>query len=683
MKKITCALLLTLIFSVNAPAAEEKAAVKPLDVTVYATGIVSQVGGNEAKFNEYRDRQEGLSVGFDARYRQEGYHLDAEAADIGYDTQRYEVDGGKWGSYRIDAHFNELPHHLTNDAQSIYNGIGSNRLTYPTHPPTTNVNTWNTFDYSTTRKSYGAGFKLDLLKPFFFSAKANQEQSRGVFPVGVAGFSPGNIAIEVPMPVDRTTNNFQMEAGYAGKPVFVSLSYFYSQFMDGNNNLYFRNPTNAVMAAQTDVYTIAPDNNSSKLDLKGAIRLPYQSSFNFNLSSSTSRSAANLSTSYLTNLGVQPIALTSSVFNGKVQNDNAAFVLKSSPLNFLDAQISFSSYNRKNKSDRITTTDPSLVPAVFTNTLFDDRKNRYGTELGFKLPMHFYLSGSLAYVDTHRSRIDSTRTRDNLYATELRWNGLDTLTARLGYERLDRTGDIDRAVDAANPDTWVRRFDAASQKKDTWKAGVDLTPLADLNISAGVKMSRASYTEAILGMDEQSDNELNLYVDYLLLKRVKLFGNYDYQRALLSQTQRQTSIPSNWTVTQVNYNYAYGAGTEVYIVPKQWTLNLAYSRIKSDGSADFSYLSGLPAGRTQDNVDIGNWDSYTLTSYVAKLTYQPMRELSVTVGYAHEKFDYSDAQYDEYLYTPLSGGTPNYLTGAYRDSSYRADIGFIQMSYRF
>ena len=689
MKKMAWSLMFTLIFSLNALAAEEKTAEKFLDVTLQATGKVSQVGGNEAKFNEYRDRQDGLYTGFDARYHQEGEHFDIEASDISYDTQRYDIDGGKRGAYKFDAYFNELPHNFTNDAKSFYNDIGSNRLTYPTQPPAATTNSWNSFDYSTNRKSYGAGVQLDLLKPFFFNAKANQEQSKGVYPLGAAGGSPGDIAIEIPAPVDRTTNNFMVEAGYVKNPYFLSLSYMYSQFTDGNNNLYFRNPTNATTAgltnAATDVSTIAPDNNSFKLDLKGAVRLPYRSSFNFDLASSTSRSAADLFTSYMTGLGVQPIAMTSNVFNGKIQNENYSFVLKSSPLNFLDAKVFYSYYDRKNKSDKITTTDPnpSVTPMVFTNTLFDYRKNKYGTEVGFKLPMSFYLNSSYTYVDTHRSREDSTRTQDNLYATELRWNGLDMLTARLGYERLDRSGDIDVAVDAADPDTWVRRFDAASQTKDTWKATVDLSPLENLNVSAGVKLSKTSYTEALLGMDEQSDNEFNFYVDYLILKRVKLFGNYDYQRALLSQIQRQTSIASNWTVSQVNYNYAYGAGTEIYIVPKKWTLNLAYSHIKSDGGADFTYLSGLPTGRTQDNVDMGNWDCYTLEYYVAKLTYQPTRDLSVTIGYAHEKLDYSDAQYDGYLYTPLTAGSPNYLSGAYSDPSYRADIGFIQVSYHF
>jgi hypothetical protein len=33
--------------------------------------------------------------------------------------------------------------------RTFYSGAGTNDLTYPTHPPSNNTSTWNTFDYST------------------------------------------------------------------------------------------------------------------------------------------------------------------------------------------------------------------------------------------------------------------------------------------------------------------------------------------------------------------------------------------------------------------------------------------------------------------------------------------------------------------------------------------------------
>jgi len=703
-----CSLLFSiLLLSPGAYAADEKTPDQMTDVSISATGQLVQYGGNKAKFNEYRDVQGGFYTGFEVRHFRDGDYVNAEASDIGYHTQRYELEAGKWGNYRVNANYSEIPHHFTFDAKTPYAGAGSGALFYPVHPPGTDANVWNTFDYSTLRQSYGAGLKLDMLKPFFVSAQVNQERKNGIYPIGTAGTSPGGIALELPMPVDWTTNNIMMEAGYARNPYFFSLSYLYSQFTNANNSLAFRNPSTANTAATTDYFTSAPDSNSYKLDLKGAIKLPARSSINFELANSSAYSSAALFPFYVTNaagppVGLQQIALNNTTFNGNVETQHYTVIFKTNPLKYLDGKMFYNYYDRRNKSDRILTTDAAAgMPFPYTNNLFDYRKDKYGADLGFKLPLSFYLSGNYTHVDTHRTREDIPRTQDDTYAVELRWSGVEFMVARLGYERLNRSGDFVPPEDLTSVDLWVRRFDAASQQKDTWKVVLDFFPLENLNISIGAKTVDVRYTDAVLGLISQEEQELNFYFDYLIAKRVRLFGNYDYGRVKQEQFQRQipfgfpatnspysatvasgAQLATNWTVQQINQNDAYGIGADVYIVPKKWTLTMSYSNVKSDGYADFTYLAGslpLPGGRNQDNIDLGHWDDYTLKSFVAKLTYQASPKLSIALGYLYEHYDYGDALIDGYLYT--DAGT--ILSGAYSNPSYRADVYFMTVSYKF
>ncbi len=43
---------------------------------------------------------DGIYVGLETRYEKERYFIDLKAEDMGYKTQRYDLSGRKWGSFR-------------------------------------------------------------------------------------------------------------------------------------------------------------------------------------------------------------------------------------------------------------------------------------------------------------------------------------------------------------------------------------------------------------------------------------------------------------------------------------------------------------------------------------------------------------------------------------------------------
>jgi MtrB/PioB family decaheme-associated outer membrane protein len=700
------------LFSVLNAAAEERKIAG--EVSLRAEHL--KIEGEKAKFNEYRDIQDGFTGDVEFQYEREKYYLDFSAAEAGRKDQSYELSGGKWGSFKYDFRFDQLPHNFTDDARSFYSGIGGANLTYPTHPPSTDFNTWNTFDYSVERKNYAGGFKFDLFKPFHFNVSAARETRNGLYPIGVAGTTPGGIAIELPSPVDYTTDSFKVDAGYNKNPLSLSLSLVYGTFDNGNSNLNFRNPATDNTAATTDSYTLPPDNEYYNLNFQGAMKLPWNSKFNVDLSNSRVKSDAQLSNSYVadvtgatSNIGVQGrtgITLSDSTFDGKVDKHSYNFLLTSNPLYFLDSKLFYKYYKYDNKSDEITTTDSTASPTTFANQLFGYRKQKAGAELGFRLPASFYLSGAYNWVETMRDREDIPKNNDNVYSADLRWSGVDFMLAKVGYERLNRKAEFEApqglaATDAKNIETYVRRYDAAAKDRDTYKAVLEFFPIADLNFSFGYRHKYTNYKDTILGLQDDKREEFTVDADYMIAKRVKLYGYFDFEYAKVDQKQRTftsgtTSDPSlsptstnfNWTVTETDRNYAYSLGSDVYAIPKKLTLKFQYTFIKSRGFADYTYLLGLnalPGTRSQDNIDNETLDNYTLQYFLAKATYNPIKPLSLSLGWAYEKFIYDDAQFSGYQYVPLSstGGTLGFLTGAYANQSYRANIYFATASYLF
>ncbi len=675
------------------------------------TGRITDINGNKAKFNEYRDIKSGVYPDIRLGYDTGNYFIDGSGHNIGFDNQNYHFDAGAWGKGKLFLDYNDIPHNITYGAKSFYSGTGTNNLT---GAPNTNTGTWKTFDYSLRRKQYGGGLRLDTVKPFYLSAATAREERNGIKPAGASITTPGGPAIEIPEPINYRTNNLNVELGYATKPLFASVQYFYSDFDNENHFLSFEHPT----ALSTDNLTLPPDNQYYKIGFKGGIRLPMNTRFNVNLSTARAKSNANLLTSYIFEGTADTLtSLSSSVFNGKTDTDNYAFALTAHPLPFIDGKLIYNYYQRKNKSDEIETTDPlsstTLNPVTFatvagvpfTNDLFGYKRNTYGVEAGVRLPMRLTILPSYRYVDTHfDNRLDVEKTRDNIYAVDVRWSGPGFMTARAGYERLSRR--IDHLVPSVddNPveniyEQYLRRFDIAPKDRDTFKIGADIYPLDALSVGIGYKYKKTDYKDASFGLQDDRRNEIDIDADYTFGKLLKLSAYYDYERIKLHQFQRNNPFNGttllaptdtsnatnfNWVVTQKDESYNFGAGADIYVVPSVVTLRIRYDYMDSEGHADFSYLTAaaLTGGRTNDNIDLDNLDDYQKSSLTAKVIYNVTKALSVSAGYAYERYRYSDAQLNNYQYTYASGGA-NYLTGAYSAPSYNANIIFATVAYKF
>ncbi|MBF0505704.1 MAG: MtrB/PioB family outer membrane beta-barrel protein [Nitrospirae bacterium] len=682
------------------------------------TGWVSSVTGNKAKFSEYRDMTSG--GGFYSNIRL-GYDSDTNwmkfrTSDMGYDTQNYQLDGGSYGNVKFNMFYNEIIHNITFDAKTPYSSAGGNVLTYTGAAPSHNPATWNSFDYSIKRKQTGGDIKFDMLKPFYIDFSATNERRTGILPVAAnTGMTSPGAFIELPAPIAYTTNNFMGEIGYAAKPVIASLSVLYSNFTNDNHVLNYE----SILSTKTDTTTLPPDNDYYRIGFKGSLQLPLNTRFNVNLANAHSESTFDLLRSYLLN-GTTPVSLTtspnslsSSTFHGKKDIQNYNFVLTSNPVSFLDGKIFYKYYNTTNKSDQITAIDTnnsttaSAPGFLFTNPLFDYKKNTYGGDLGFRLPARFYLDIGYSYVSTDRSREDIPVTNDNIYKAELRWNGLDYLTPKIGYERLQRNAAGPTAADLTDNfgiDTWLHRFDASRQTRDTYKAAVDFYPLDKLDMGVAYKYKKSDYPGDILGLQNSRTDELDIYGEYGIGNIAKVNGYFDIQNTKTNSSFRrfdttntdvnpsdpQSASLYNWNMAMKDDTYEFGAGVDVYLVPKKLTLRLQYDYVNSDGNDDLSIfnsaaLAALNPTANNSNIDIPSFDDYKKSSFTSKLSYAVTKSIAIAAGFSYEQYRYSDASLNNYkdFFTNSAGTTAYYLSGAYANPSYTARIFFLSAAYKF
>jgi MtrB/PioB family decaheme-associated outer membrane protein len=647
---------------------------KPLEGEVSLKGILVGLDakeGGRAKFTEYRDLKE--DGGFYGRAKlnldKDKYFLNFDAGDFGYDTQYYRIDGGMWGQFKVDLFYNEIPHNITFDARTPFLGAGRDTLV---GAPNTNFATWNTFDYSTLRRRYGGGLKGNIIRPFFFDISFQREEREGIKPIGASETSPGGRAFELPEPIQFVTNNLKVEAGYAKKPLFLSLNYFYSDFNNSNTSLNL--PPNF---DTPNAFSLPPDNHYHKGGFKGAVILPFNSKFSTNLGFSKGESETSI------------VSLMSSAYKGKVENQNYDVALTSNPVRFLDAKIYYKYYKRHNESD-----DPTGV----VNTFFNYNVSTFGTDLGLRLPQNFYLSGGYKYVKTKRDLKGETDpilvlplNTDNIYFVDLKWSGLDFLDVRIGYENLDRDADYRTIESEFDPS---KKISYAAQNRNTYKAILDIFPLENVNLGFEYRHSNIDYSDTTFGLKRDRRNEFETSADYIIRKIVKIYGYADFGWIEFDRLQQRTEgVVGTWGAKQKDKTYGYGIGAEIYAIPGKLTFVFQHDYIKSNGSVDFTLdpvfftaaggagLSGI--GANNSNVDISRWDDYTLYCFKIKAIYNFTKSLAASIGYAYERFRYSDAQLDNYNFAPTGGTNAAFLTGAYKDQSYKANLIFGGLSYKF
>lgn len=646
-----------LLCSLNAFAGE-----KTFEGELSVKGTLADVKGNDAKFNEYRDVKDSVTGDLRLKYRDGLYYLDFDAAEIAAVNQEYMMTGGLRGKFGYGLFYDETPHNIAAGALSSYSGIGGSVLT-----GLPGGSTPFSFDYETRRKKFGGEVRLDLIKPFFLNISAQTEKKEGIKP-GSGGGSVFGSFVELPEPVDTRTNTIHAEAGYSSKPYFASISYYLSNFENHIHGLEFTDPS----TSSADSLTLPPDNRYYKIAFKGSVLLPLKSRLSLNAGESKTKSESPAN-SIVENLGY-----SSAAFNGKSVTRNYDIILTANPFNFLDGKIFTKYYDRKNESEGV-------------DEDFGFRKNSYGIQLGFRLPANVRLTTAYTRSKTnYTDRDDAVDKVDHTYSADMSWSGSDIAAFRIGYEKL-RRGHNDNlfsdpeSIDVIVPE--IRRFDVAPLDRNTFKASVDLFPLEGVSITLGYKYRKSDYTDTRFGLKNDRSNAFFADASYALKKSARFYGYFDYEMVKFYQTGHGISPDSinsetDWNIRREQKNYDYGLGTDIYVIPNRLTLKLGYDNMKSGGTANWTYVD-IP---TPEGLNIGNWGDYRKQAFSARAIYDVMKSLSVSAGYAYEKYKNNDPQYSgypDYPYIFDSGFGTAYLAGLYKDINYKANVIFVSLTYRF
>ena len=199
---------------------------------------VRQQGGNLAKYYEYSDIAPGaFGGGHVATGSKDGlYQVDLWANNIGYLDQSILLNASKAGEQYLSVGWDQSPHLYSTTAQTPYLGVGGTALTLPpgalSATNTTAIGVvpfLHQTDIGIKRDTASGSYRWTPTEAWDFDANYSHMDRTGTQAAGVVGLIPNNTTpgagaatrtsssnIEVPAPVDDTTQNFGANGEYAG-----------------------------------------------------------------------------------------------------------------------------------------------------------------------------------------------------------------------------------------------------------------------------------------------------------------------------------------------------------------------------------------------------------------------------------------------------------------------------------
>ena len=736
MQRKLLSVLIAGLFVAAPAAAQDLGSQWVLQGSVTLGGIfVDDDARDGSKLEQYRDLGDGAlsSILLRGRNPGSGYWIDFYGENFGRDDMYVNLRGGQYDAFKYRLYTDWLTQNRLFNGRTPYNGAGSGdlRATFPN----VNANTWNTVNIGFDRRDTGGYFEWQRNSPWYFRVDGNHVERDGT-KIGSAanGTSPGNGFVDLIIPVDYQTTTASAEFGYSTPRYHFAVNYTMSTLDSGFKTVTWTNP---YFGNGIDTTHLAPDNDYQRIAVNGTIRqLPWNSTLAARFTWDELKSDTPLATSAL-NTTTGGFGLTNpnvSEFNGKVNNTTFSLNWSAVPMNNLDTRVYYNYQKRDNESTQVEfrpvsglacgTVAGTTLPGPCDNELYSYEKWNVGFDAFWRFAKGQRIGGGVDYIDLEHNRIDYDEVKDTKLFLEYRNTMIDTLAFRLKYTYLDRDSNFILGHEGVNAndtlflERFIGRYDIQAVKRNEVKLDFDWSPhpLFDFSAQAIWKDndykrggSAISYNgepvDEFLGRTKDERKELYLSASFGDPSKVRATAFYDVEWITYDSFHRNIgagSCPVTNTSGQITANNCFDPNTPPNATAYNWSaknkdknwlagigvdwpamanllVKASYLYVKTDGKADIV---------TQNNfgnpLPITAYDDTKTHSFNLRAIWDINRNWQMTAGYAYEKYEYSDDQYNGYQFTvPAASNQTSYLNGFNAFTNYKANIVYLLGTYRF
>lgn len=698
--------------------------------------------GDAARFERYRDLQDGAFSRILFRKHTTSYIFDGRAENIGYRDQRYRADY-RGGALQFTGTFDSIPLNygyntstpwvenspavLTLDvaarqlvqAKSV---VGVPQTVNDLRTPSIYRDIAHPFDLTQLRQGGGFSLMYDATSHLGFDLAYGLTSKSGHQPVG-ASFA-FNVANEVPLALDNKTHDASAGLEWTHEHGMFRVGWNGSWF--GNNikelvwdNAYRATDTNPIDASgysngngsSRGRMAVAPGNSLSSFNALAVYRLPMHSTLNGSMA--FTRMSQD---DPLIPWTINPVINTPSVFatfpnlaalprataEGKVDGVNGILNFNTRPNRHVGLTARYRYNDHANKTSEFDGREYVRVDAVPEETggfteQFSIKENLADVAATFSVVPHTAIRIGYGYDSFDRTGRSFSNMADHAFRATVDTVGNQWVTLRGLYEHVKRKGSgfSEDAIEDGGSQPGLRFYDESDRDRDRGTLVLTVNPANTLDLTFSLAAGKDTYKGPghEFGLLDNDNTAINVGVDVYPTDAINFGANFGRDHYNSNQKSRNANPPPDpqftdatrdWTLNNTENVNNFDLFLDLPKIVEKTNARVSYDYSDSDNGFIFGgprTASLTAAGTFIPLPNVTNkWQRLT-----ADVQYFFTSKVGVGVSYWFEKFDVSDFNTID---IPGEPGTPriDYLgeiSTGYGNRPYKGNTAFVRLLFFF
>jgi len=612
----------------------------------YELGVID-VSDTSARFGKYTGLYEsGAYLDADLGVNWWGssaQYLKILGTDLGLDSRFLGIEGGKQGTWKAWLWGDELPRYQFDTTATPYDGVESNSLTLPsdwvrasnTQGMTALNETLRPQDIDQMRRTLGVGAKLMPWQKLDFTIDYQRTNLDGT------RIQPGaflTASTELTQPIDFTTDQVQLGAGYAGKSWNTDLTYLGSFFRNSGSDYEW---DNAYTTGNVDrgSQSQPPDNDFQQITLSGAWHGPARTTIIGNFATGRMEQSEQF-VPYTINPNLTTQPLPRQNLGGKVDTTNVYLRATSSPWRPLRLNAQYRLDDRDNKSpvDTYSYVTTDIVPGpTATNIPYGYKLQNYAVDGDLRVARWLRVAIGWDRDEVERNLQARLKTEADRLWTKFRVNagGIVDTSLLLAHEERDGTTYMTLTDTDAPQNPLMRIPYMADRNQDEVEFRLGLVPTETVNLGITSRYVENRYQNVAIGVLETSDLSWTVDASVAIAKGTSLYGAYTRETISSDQANSQNFGNPNWAGIDDDDFDTVVLGL---LMPK------LTEKLKLDADYTFSRSTGETAIAFSNSNQGGSFPELKtdLHSLRVTLEYEWRPSTTFKVGYWYEHYSSTD-----------------------------------------
>lgn len=674
---------------------------------------VTTIDGDEARAQRYRDLRSGVYANnVVAGRRTQDWMLEAQAWNVGYRDQRYQLDVFRPGRLTASLLYDQIPLWISADSRTLYvetqPGVFrlEDAMQQSIQAGQSTLHAYEDqavrFDLETMRRIGSADVVFNATPSTDISVNLRNINRSGYIPFGgTFGFSN---AVEIPMPVDHRTTDLNAALEWSNNKGLVRLGWDGSGFNNELESVVWDNPIyfgpDSTSAPSQGRLASWPENTLTYLHGTGAVNIPLNGRLTGYAAFGQGRNSQDLLPFTINTAFQPPPPLSRSTAEAESQMTIAQFTaaMRPAPRFFLNARYRYSDVDIQtpefDRSRGSVSYDTKLVSSAGPSVYHSVKRSTFDVDGSFSVaPFTAVKVGYSSYGADYVHRIWET-TSENVFRVSLDSTGHERFMLRAQYENRQRTGDgFDaHALEEVGELPTMRHFDIADRDRNrfTFVGTAMLAPSIELTASAGV--GRDKYPDSVHGLLHFDSDQYSVGANISPDERYSLtaswgWENYDsQQRSRNASDAAQFADPArDWTTDYTGKVNFFEAALDINAVQRS-IIRISADWNKSNDTYLYGLVTGSPIAVPEPLPPVKN----ELLRAEVDWSYELARNLRLGVAYWFDDYNVEDFAFGPetisgLAFPPVQEGeqapTTNALLLGWQYRPYTAHVGFVRLTY--